>query len=210
MAMNNFSFLPFLLTIIAVIGGVAGITFLIIGLIQSQRKYWLPGAISFVISVIIGLIGMIFSINSFISTVSHNVNKLKNMKSENYVYSDTSDYSDVPVDTSFAVPVSGFIEDKENSLVYIKVFPKKNLLSKNISLEKVEKGNSPNKIALVLNFNKDFSGNLILVAFDYEKHELGKSEISIQKRSGERSNLNFQFHEDINFSVIDYCTLINE
>jgi hypothetical protein len=113
-----------------------------------------------------------------------------------------------PVDTTFAEQISGFVNDTDNSLIFIKVFPKKELLSKGLIIEKVNKGDISGKaISLMLSFHKDFTGNIKLTAFDYEKKELGSSNIKADKKTGEISRANFSFPNNVNLSLTDYCTL---
>ena len=213
--MENFSFLPFLMVILAILGGVSGITLLIIGLINSKRKLWLPGAIIVTVSIIIGIVGFLFSIRTFVTNIADNIKDLdKHNKHNNYVFSDSSTFSERPVDTTFAEPISGFIEDTDNSMVYIKVFPSRDLSAFGITLEKVDKGkksaNVQKAIALILNFDRAYNGKLRITAYDYEKKELGSSGASADKKSGEISSVNFAFSDNVNFSVIDYCTLTVE
>jgi hypothetical protein len=213
--MENFSFLPYLLLIIGILAGVAGLTFLIIGLINSKRKLWLPGAIILSSATIIGIFGFVFFIKTFVTNIKDNIEKFDNMKKHNsYVCSDSTTYDDRPVDSTFAEPISGFIEDSDNSMVYVKVFPSRNILPFGITLEKVDKGKKSatvhKAISLIMSFDRAYNGKLRLTAFDYEKKELGSSGASADKKSGEISSVNFAFPEDVNFSVIDYCTLTVE
>jgi hypothetical protein len=213
--MENFSFLPYLLLIIAILTGVAGLTLLIIGLINSKRKLWLPGIIILSSAIIIGIFGFVFFIKTFVTTIKDNIGNLDKMNKHNsYVFSDSTTYNERPVDSTFAEPISGFIEDSDNSKVYIKVFPSRDITPFGITLEKVDKGKKSatvkKAISLMLSFDRAYNGKLRLTAFDYEKKELGSSGASADKNSGEISSVNFVFPDNVNFSVIDYCTLTVE
>lgn len=213
--MENYTFLPYLSLIIAILAGVAGLTLLIIGIINSKRKLWLPGAIILSISITIGIIGFLFSVKTFVTNIKDNIIKLDNMNKHNsYVCSDSTTYNDRPVDSTFAEPISGFVEDTDNSMVYVKVFPSRDITPFGITLEKVDKGkksaNVQKAISLILSFDRAYNGKLRLTAFDYEKKELGSSGASADKKSGEISSVNFAFTDDVNFSLIDYCTLTIE
>ncbi len=207
--MNNFTLL--LMSGIAVIAIAGGLTLLIIGLIQNKLKLWMPGLIVFVIAFIIGLTSTVFSFKNLITSISHNVGKYRihgYLDSINNVFSNTKFDINSPADTTFSEQVSGFVHDTDNSLIFIKVFPAKDLSSKGLAIEKVNKGKTPGKsISLILNFNKDFTGNIKLTAFDFEKKELGSSSIKMDKKADEISNINFSFADNIKFSAIDYCTL---
>jgi hypothetical protein len=213
--MENFSFLPYLLLIIAILTGVAGLTLLIIGLINSKRKLWLPGIIILSSAILIGIFGFVFFIKTFVTTIKDNIGKLDKMNKHNsYVFSDSTTYNERPVDSTFAEPISGFIEDSDNSKVYINVFPSRDITPFGITLEKVDKGKKSatvkKAISLMLSFDRAYNGKLRLTAFDYEKKELGSSGASADKKSGEISSVNFVFPDNVNFSLIDYCTLTIE
>jgi hypothetical protein len=213
--MENFNFLPYMLLIIGILAGIAGLTFLIIGLINSKRKLWLPGAIILSSAIIIGIFGFVFFIKTFVNTIKDNIANIDKLNKHNsYVFSDSTTYNDRPVDSTFAEPVSGFIEDSDNSKVYIKVFPSREITPFGITMEKVDKGKKTadihKVISIILSFDKAYNGKLRLTAFDYEKKQLGSSGASANKKSGEISSVNFAFPDDVNFSLIDYCTLTVE
>jgi len=210
--MENFTFLPYLLVILALLAGIGGIIMLILGLVHSKQKLWLPGSIIFLIAIIIGIWGMVIIIHSFVPKVVESVAKIENnaMHYSN-IFSDSLSYMDKPVDTTFSESISGFIEDSDNSLVYIKVFPKRDLILSGISLEKVDKGKKSKKvqkaISILLNFDKNYAGNLKLTVYDYEKKELGKSITEVNSKAGEIEKVNFAFADEVNLSLIDYGTL---
>jgi hypothetical protein len=207
--MSNFSL--FLITGISVIFIAAGLTLLIIGLIQNKQKLWIPGLAAFVIAFIIGVVGALFSFRNFMENITHNADRFVNHRVHgplHAIFSDTTYDLNNPVDTTFAEQISGFVNDTDNSLIFIKVFPKKELLSKGLIIEKVNKGDISGKaISLMLSFHKDFTGNIKLTAFDYEKKELGSSNIKADKKTGEISRANFSFPNNVNLSLTDYCTL---
>jgi hypothetical protein len=203
-----------LMIIIAVIAILGGLTLLIIGLIQNKIKLWIPGLIVFVIAFIIGIVGAIYSLRTFIINVSHNSENFLNNRYHDLnhkIFSDTTYNMDSPVDSTFAEPVSGFIDDADNSLIYIKVFPKKDLIAKGITLEKVKKGNISGNIhkaiMLIFSYQKEFKGDMKLSVFDYEKKELGSSTSKINQKQGETSSVNFSFPDSIKLSLTDYCIL---
>ncbi len=216
--MENFSFLPYLLIIISVLTGVGGITLLIIGLVQNKRNLWLPGAIVFFVAFIFGIAGIIISVRSIVVNISENIGNIANIgkigKHTSYIYTDSLSGTDSPVDSTFAESISGFIEDTDNSLIFIKVFPKKDLIAYGITLEKVNKEKKSqinNKaISLMLNFERGYIGKMKLTIFDNEKKVLGISNADVNKKPGEIGNINFLFSEDVNISIIDFCKLTIE
>jgi len=200
-----------LMSSIAVIAIAGGLTLLIIGLIQNKLKLWMPGLIVFVIAFIVGMTSTIFGFKNLITTISHNTGKHRihgYLDSINNVFSNTKFDINSPVDSTFSEQVSGFVNDTDKSLIYIKVFPKKDLVNSGLTVEKVNKGKTPGKsISLILDFHKEFIGNIKLTAFDYVKRELGSSIFKANKKEDEISNINFTFPDNIKFSSIDYCTL---
>ncbi|MFA4850953.1 MAG: hypothetical protein WC599_00350 [Bacteroidales bacterium] len=210
--MENFTFLPYLLIILALLAGIGGIIMLIFGLVHSKQKLWLPGSIIFLIAIIIGIWGMVIIIRSFVPKVVESVAKIEK-KTVHYsnIFSDSLSYIDKPVDTTFSESISGFIEDSDNSLIYIKVFPKRDLIASGISLEKVDKGKRSKKvqkaISILLNFDKNYRGNLQLTVYDYEKKKLGKSITEVNNKAGNIEKINFAFADEVNLSSIDYGTL---
>ena len=207
--MNNFSL--FLLTGISVIAISGGLTLLIIGLVQNKLKLWMPGLIVFVIALIIGISGTIYSLKNIVTNISHNIEKIKNQKHNDpfhYIFSDSTFDFNNPLDSTFSVAVSGFVNDTDKSLIYIRVYSQKELINKGVTVEKVNKGKTPGKsISLILNFHKEFTGNIKLTAFDYEKKELGSCISKMNKNEDEAGNINFVFPHNTKFSSIDYCTL---
>lgn len=135
------------------------------------------------------------------TTVKHNA----------YVFSDSTTYSQRPVDTTFAEPLSGMVEDANSKKIYIKVFPSRDLKACGLSLENVEKGRRTKEIkqaiAAIFSIDREFSGNLMIKAYDYEKKLLGSSTAKVKGLMGDRKTVNFTFDTSTNFSLIDYCTL---
>ena len=155
---------------------------------------------------------MVSIVSPLMTNISNGIKKydLKNRHFNNE-FSNSPEYLDNPVDTSYADVISGFIEDNENSPVYIRVFPKREFVSLGVIIDKVEKGmkskNIPKNISLAVHFEKAFAGNMLMTAYNNENKELSKSEISIDKKSGENCYLDFTFSGGINLSDIKFCTL---
>lgn len=207
--MNNFSLA--LISGIAVIAIAGGLTLLIIGLVQNKSKLWIPGLIVFAIAFIIGIVGAIYSFRSFIVNITHNTERFVNSRHHNpfrTIFSDSTYDMNNLVDTNISEQVSGFVSDTNNSLILIKVFPKKELSAKGLIVQKVNKDNIGSKvISLMLSFHKDFNGSIKLTTFDYKKKKLGSSLIKVNRKEGEISSTNFSFPDNVNLSLTDYCTL---
>lgn len=133
------------------------------------------------------------------------------MKHNAYVSADSSTYSQRPVDTTFAEPISGMVEDANAKKIYIKVFPSRDLKACGLALEEIESGRRSKEIkqaiGTIFSISKEFSGNLMIKAFDYEKKLLGKSTAKLKGIMGDRKTISFSFSTTIDFSQIDYCTL---
>jgi hypothetical protein len=172
---------------------------------------WIPGLTVFVIAFIIGISGMFFSFKNLITNITHLKEKPKihgYLDSINNVFSNTKFDINSPVDSTFSEQVSGFVNDTDKSLIYIKVFPKKDLFARGLTVEKVNKGKTPGKsVSLIVNYHKEFKGKIKLTAFDFEKKELGSSISKVNQIQDELMNINFTFPDNTKFSSIDYCTL---
>ena len=210
--MENITFLPFLLIILAIFLGLAGLTFLIVGLVQNKKVLWISGSSGLVISIVIIVMGITSLVSPMMTDISNGLKNfdLKNRHFNNEFFN-KPEYLDNPVDTSYADAISGFIKDSDNSPVYIRVFPKREFLSDGVIIEKVEKGEKSKNIAkdisISMHFEKTFTGNVLLTAYNNENKELSKSQVSIDKKSSEDGNIDFSFPDEINFSDIKFCTL---
>ena len=185
---------------------------MILGLTQSKRSFWISGTLLFLIALISGGIGAVYSVENVVNKVSENIDKFeKRNKHGTIVFSDNDTVPERQVDTTFSEPISGFIEDIDNSMVYIKVYPKRELITSGISLEKVDKGkrskNVNRSVLLLLSFERAYKGRLVLSLYDYDKKHLGKSESRVDKIAGDMAKTNFEFNADVNFALIDYGTL---
>jgi hypothetical protein len=210
--MENVFLVPVLLIIIAMLTGIAGLTFLIIGLIQSKPVFWICGSVSMIAAIITGVVGITSFVKPVMKQFSNGIENL-NLRNNNYnnYFVDSLITTDNPVDSTYAEAISGFIEDIDNSPVYIKVYPNKDLLSLGIHLEYIDNGkhakNGLKTISLRMISDNSFAGTMLLTAYDSKKMELGKGEVFVNEKSGEISNINFSFPDELNFSFIKYCTL---
>ncbi|MFH0866997.1 MAG: hypothetical protein V1904_12445 [Bacteroidota bacterium] len=210
--METSAFLSFLLIIISILSGITGIILFITGMFKGKTKMWISGLVFFAAGIIIG----IMNFNKSLSVITDNTvvnadSTIAKKKHNNYVFSDSTTYSERPVDSTYAEPISGMVEDEDFKKVYIKIFPSRDIKSCGLSLEDVENGHHSKEvskaIAVVLNVDKAFSGNLMIHAYDYEKKLLGKSTAKVKGLMGDRKTVNFPFTKSIDFSLIDYCTL---
>jgi hypothetical protein len=210
--METPAYLPFLLIIFSVLSGITGIVLFIMGLVKGKIKMWNTG----LLFIAAGIMVWILNFNKGVSVLSDNADRSTDTttsenKHNNYVFSDSTTYSDRPVDSSYAEPISGMVEDKDFKKVYIKVFPSRELKGSGLVLEDIEKGKHKKdvsqSIAAVFSSEKEFSGKLTIFAFDYEKKLLGKSTAKLKCIMGDRATVNFPFSESTDFSIIDYCTL---
>lgn len=210
--METPAFLPFLLIIISILLGIAGIVFFITGLVKGKTKMWISGMFFFTAGIITGIMNFNKSLSVITDNAVENTNTADvKKKHNNYVYSDSTTYSERPVDSTYAEPISGMVEDEDSKKVYIKIFPSRDIKSCGLSLEDVENGHRSKDvskaIAVILNVDKAFSGNLMIHAYDYEKKLLGKSTAKVKGLMGDRKTINFPFTKSTDFSLIDYCTL---
>lgn len=202
-------FHSFLFVIIAILLGITGIIFLTLGLINSQAKQWLPGLVCLLLAVFIGITGII---NSIVS-ISEKVEKISHAPCphQNKFNADSLAIRLKPVDSTFAEPVSGFIEDAGKNLVFLKIYPHQDLLKNKVSLQQIDKGNTEKDnttIAIFLHFGKSFSGKLQLSIYSSDEVFLGESLVHVSGNPGSQIKFNFPFSANtVNFSEADYGTL---
>jgi len=206
------TFLPVLLIVLAILILLAGLTFLIIGLIQRKKAFWISGAAGLFTAIILAVVATTILIKPLMNEMSNGFKDfdLKNRHLNND-FTNAPDHFDNPVDTSFADATSGFIEDVDNSPVLIRVFPKRDLLSLAV-IEKVEKGEynntAPKAVKLLMHFDAAFNGTFLMTAYDSENKVLGSSTVAIDKKAGEEGHLNFAFPDEVNLADIKFCTLV--
>lgn len=209
--METNTFLPFLFVILAIVIGVAGIVLLIVGLVFSQKKKWIPGLAAFVVSIIIGILGIVFSFKNVINRIEQNKSSFYSNNWQNTVNADSLFQFDSPVDSSYMEAVSGFIEDNNKSLIYTKVFPHKALDVAGISLLGIEKGkvvqNNSVAVKITIDCKKTFSGQLVLAFFEQDKKFIAEQKMPLNIEPSANIGINFQFDKSINFSKADYATL---
>jgi hypothetical protein len=203
-------FHPFLFVIIAILLGITGIVFLILGLISSQPKKWIPGLITFLLALFFGIMAIVSSIRNIAEKVKDLNNYSNSNHWQNTYNTDSLFKQELPVDSNFSEPASGFINDAENSLVYIRIYPHRDLLANKLTIQKITKGKAgKDKLAIeiILDFETTFSGKLNLSIYSTDKVFLGESLVNITGNPGFQSKVNFPFSTDVKFSEADYGTL---
>jgi len=200
----------YVLIICAIVIGLTGIALLIVGLVIKKQPLWVSGIIGVVLAIVI----VVFSVISSFSKIVHWLEgKGGHNTYQNYdqqVVNDTTNKT-IALDTAKVHEISGFIEGKNNSSVFIKISASDALDQKGIVLVKIEKpaATPANKkvISVKINFSKDYNGTLQLEAFDGSKKMIAQAEMKMNVRTSKGYIIDFYFPGTTNFSLIDHCIL---
>ena len=200
----------YVLIILAIVIGLTGIALLIVGLVIKKQPIWISGIIGVVLAIII----VAFSIISSFSKIVHWLGgKGGHSTYQNYdqqVVNDTTNKT-VALDTAMVHEISGFIQGKNNSSVFIKISASDAVDQKGIELVKIEKPAATpiNKkgISVKINFIKDYNGTLQLEALDQKDKVISRAEMKMNVRTSKGYIIDFYFPGTTNFSLIDHCVL---
>ncbi len=209
--METNTFMPFLLVILSILFGIGGIALLVIGLIFSQKRKWIPGLVAFIIAIIMGIVGIVLSFRNVIEKINQNKDYSHQNTWANTVNPDSLFRQNSPVDSSYIDPVSGFIEDNKHNLIYTKIYPHRSFYYAGITLKKVTKGvtskNNPIAVEITVDCDKAFSGKLNLSFFSQDKKSLGESTVEFNANPSKDLKINFLFNSTVDFPEADYGTL---
>ncbi len=213
----------YLIVIFSIALSIVGIVLLILGLTQKKQKLWLPGAIVLFISLALCIMSIFIVVKKIVNKakgkfhIKQIIEKRHDNKGTTYYYNyndeedeDSEEESgDNLAGESFTKVLSGNIIDSEGDTILIKTFVQNNLIDKGIQVEEIRKTENNKNISLHIIFDKNFKGKLKLNVFDQDKAELGYSNIiEIDQKAGMASYLDFKFKENVYFSTVNYCTLI--
>jgi energy-coupling factor transporter transmembrane protein EcfT len=202
---------------------LAGLTFLIIGIIFKSKKYYIPAIIGMIISFLI-CAAMIFMFffklgKRFSEEVikKENIDIVKNIKfnhddnGENsftivFKSHNSSNENDNKEESSFekkfefALAAKGFITDPDNNMVYVKVFTEKSVTDKaifvnSVSNRKAPKGSSP-EIILNLGFNENVSDTLKFFMLNEDRKVIDSCLMYINEKRDINKNFVFRFGND--------------
>jgi hypothetical protein len=188
----------------------------ILGLIQKKTGQWVAGVIMFILSIIIAVIwfvGIIVKIpKNFESKVKYHSDEYEQYDNYN---NDTESYNDednyIVDDKNNSDKISGFIQDVDKSLVYIKIVPEPALKDYGIKLNKIDtyssKDGSSKMIPLNISFTDKFKGELQLILYSSGREELGKSLVHIGQEKNTTFTVRFIFEDEANFLKTDYALL---
>jgi hypothetical protein len=200
----------YVLIILAIVIGLTGIALLIVGLVIKKQPIWISGIIGFVLAIII----VAFSIISSFSKIVHWLEgKGGHNTYQNYDQPEVNDTTNktVALDTAKAHEISGFIQGKNNSSVFIKISASDVADQKGIELVKIEKpaATPANKkvISVKINFNKEYNGTIQLRALDSGNKMIAQAEMKMNVRTSKGYIIDFYFPGTTNFSLIDHCIL---
>lgn len=198
-------FTIYLLFILSILVGLTGGVLLTLGLIFKKNPIWISGIVVLVVALF-----------TFIGTIFFGANKLFKFlegKKHNALYSNVYYQNDTTAtaktDTTKIIEVSGSIYLKNNSPTYIKASSEKSIINKGIEIVSIENTSASNKktISLKMNFENDYSGTLILSAYDINKSSLATAELKINIKKSKNYVIDFRFNQSSDITFIDHIIL---
>ncbi len=197
-----------------------GLVLFILGLILKKPGQWIPGIILTAVSLLLG----IFGLGLFFSALDHNSYRSNDYSNYNYndPYYENHDNNDQNnLSPEIAKPesdneetssrASGFIQDADKSLIYIKIHPAADLYDMGIKVIKIDTYNGSGKdkkvIPLEINFANKFKGNLQLILYSSADEELGSSNVQINQEGNTTFTVKFVFDKTANFMQTDHAQL---
>jgi hypothetical protein len=216
---TGFSAVIILILITLAIASV-GLVLFILGLILKKPGQWIPGIVLTGVSVILGIYSLILVVNMSENRSDSYSGSFGNPNIErdySSPYDDNNDAQAVPDEKSKmetdenSSRISGFIQDDDKSLIYIKVFPSADLYDMGIKITKIDSySNSARKqkmIPLEINFANKFKGNLQLILLSSSEEEMGRSSVQVNQNGNTTFTVKFVFDKTANFLQTDHARL---
>lgn len=213
---------------------LAGLTFMIVGIVIKSKKHYIPGiigmAITFVICVVMIYMFFFKLGKNFSNNVltKDNINIIKNIKiNQGNVDEDTfsitfktyishengnkKDVSEENFNYNFYPSAKGFITDSKKNLIYIRLYSEKEILDKGININSVSnkipaEGAAP-EVIISMTFSSEYYDELKLLMLDDNKNILDSSILKIQQPAGSSANLTFRFNNNSGLTDSKYYYL---
>lgn len=208
----------FFLIVFAILIGLPGIIFFILGLINKKPGQWVTGialSLAAFILIVYSIFGIVNASVNLVKRISKNEFKhsyYNNCNTENSKCNDSLGRNTTEMDNSSEDKgVSGFIKGNDNKLTLIHVKIDEQLKSKGVSIDKIE-NYSPesikrNGIPIKLAFIETFKGKIILTAYDADNNQISTCSINCFAQKGDNKSFEFDFNSLIRLSDINYCIL---
>ena len=199
---------------------IAGITFLIIGIILKSKKHYIPAIIGMIISFIVCAV-LIFMFlfrlgKKFNDEVIRkgNIEIVKDIKfnqndnGENsftivFKSRSSSDENNKKEESliikkiNFIISAKGFITDQKNNLVYVKVFMEKSVADNGVVVNSISnkknQKDDPSGIILNMDFKEIYSDTLKLFMLNEEREVLDSCLLNINEKENKQKNIVFLF-----------------
>mgnify|MGYP001210806459 CR=1 FL=1 len=195
-----------------------GLLLIILGIVQKKAIQWIPGIIIAIGAAVFCITGIVRMAQSFQKTIEYN----RTWNGETW---ETPDY-DIPNDTSQNDTTSikssnentsgesyitGFIRDSDKSLIHIKVMPDPVLQDMGITLTKIDtysvNSGKLKSIPLLIDFSREFKGELQLLLYTSDNVLIGKSLVQINQHKNTAFTVKFQYPDETNFLQTSYARL---
>lgn len=178
-----------ILILISILIGIAGIIFLIVGLINDNKKMWIPGAIGAGLAIILAASAFVVTVTRAVNYATDNIHKsfvdiedAIEETDEGY-YMDDYNYF---LDMGFSYPKSEYFYICDN---YCQTFLFESKELKEIILEEYSKeGTSKGGLAIKMSFyfEGDFEKLCLLRAYNKSKKLIGTTNVRVK---GEKGNV---------------------
>jgi len=208
------SFNIYLFIILAVIIGITGIIFLIIGISRKKVRVWVISIFVLLIALILGAGGIYLGVRKVLNGQDFNREKkyIHRWGGDNKPDSvDESFVDEIPED-SYTLEANAITVDVEGEAKMVQVLATKKLNKKGVFFESSDpllemQDLDDNFIYLNIRFDRSFRGYLRLKAFDKEKNGIARSRVEVDINDSLTLQLAFHFDDDFSDSDLSYCTL---
>ncbi len=193
-----------------------GMILFILGLILKKPGQWLPGIIITVVSFLFGIFVFIYFVKNSIDRAKTETHFQYDGPQDDGSQSNESYQAQPETPAEIAEPpteeqVSGFIQDADKSLVFIKITPDVLLSDYGITLEKIDTyaKSMKNKktISLLMHFTTKCKGDMVLILYSSDDEELGRSKIQVNQEGNTSFTMKFVFPDETDFLRANHAHL---
>ncbi len=197
-----------LLSILALALISFGMILFILGLILKKPGQWLPGIIITVVSFLFGIFVFIYFVKNGIDSAKSRTHYQFDYNQDdgsqnNDSYQAKPETPDEIAESPAEEQVSGFIQDADKSLVFVKITPDILLSDYGIKVEKIDTyaKSMKNKktIALLMHFTTKCKGEMVLILYSTDDEELGRSKVQVNQEGNTSFTMKFVFPDETDF-----------
>jgi hypothetical protein len=200
----------FLLFAIAIIIIIPAIIFFTLGLVNKNKKQWLPATGGIILSFVVFFIGIyqIFTFAQKVTKYTREHSKQNMLFTDSVFNSSNTQYSYNNFDIEDAEQYPAFMLNK-GERYFFHIYLYQNLTEKMDIMEVTEKEISIDKeIQIIMQFESDFKGELHLVCYDKDDIVIHTSNTSvIECKEDDNTTISFPINENFDLEEIEYCLI---